>query len=66
MTGPRTETKNHRIGSPKPSSSGPSKGIVAPVNIANGMPLKSGLLSSLARVAKARVNKGDSKINQLG
>lgn len=60
MTGPRTETKDHRIGSPKPSSSGPSKGIVAPANITNGMPLKSGLMSSLAKVAKARINRGDS------
>lgn len=66
MTGPRTETKDHRIGSPKPSGPLPSRGIVAPKNIEHGMPLKSGLLTSLAKVAKARVNRGDSRINQVG
>lgn len=66
MPGPRTETKDHRIGSPKPSGPLPSRGIIPPANITNGMPQKSGLLTTLAKVAKARVNKGDSEINQVG
>jgi len=63
--GPRTETKDHRIGSPKPSGPLPSRGIVAPANITKGMPQKSGLLGNLAKVAKARVNRGDRSVNQV-
>lgn len=62
--GPRTES-DHRIGSPKPSGPLPNRGIDPPKNISNGMPLKSGLLSSLAKVAKARVNRGDKSVDQV-
>lgn len=59
------KTEIEKLGTPKPSGPLPNRGITAPANIDKGMPQKSGLLGHLAKIAKARVTRGDSTINQV-